>query len=58
MSVRNFLDTNHVNKKHPWKRHAFRENKKTEWRGGSPPSPPHLLLARENRFYLEARDCA
>ena len=32
-----FNDTNHVNQKHPSKRHAFREEKRTEWRGGSPP---------------------
>jgi hypothetical protein len=49
--VRNFLKINHVNEKHPWKRHAFREKEKQNGEGGLPPSQPHLLLARKNRFY-------
>ena len=49
--LRNFLDKNHVNQKHPSKRHAFRGKKKQNGEGGLPPSPPHLLLACENRFY-------
>ena len=29
----------------------FAKKKKQNGEGGLPPSPPHLLLARENRFY-------
>ena len=36
----------------------FPTKKKQNGEGGLPPSPPHLLLAWENRFYLEVRDCA
>ena len=30
----------------------FAKKKKQNGEGGLPPSPPHLLLARKNRFYL------
>ena len=36
----------------------FPMKKKQNGEGGHPPSPPHLLLAWENRFYLEVRDSA
>ena len=44
--------------KHPKNVTLFAKKKKQNGEGGLPPSPPHLLLACKNRFYLEVRDCA